>query len=174
MLRKYDCGFSGVWQSQTFPTGIDLFNNNILQRLRDQFIQQWNSDIDNSPKSIHFGMFKLTFERENYLISLPPALSIPLCKFRCRNHKLPVKKFRQNTEDRNLRYCTLCHIKEVGDEFHYVLKYLFFAVQRLLLLSKRIFPHLPTFTFIHVVNASGTKLLKLSKLIQIIVKKVNG
>ena len=24
------------WQSQTIPTGIDLFNNNILQRLRDQ------------------------------------------------------------------------------------------------------------------------------------------
>ena len=35
-----DCGFSGVWQSQTIPTGIDLFNNNILQPLRDQFIQQ--------------------------------------------------------------------------------------------------------------------------------------
>ena len=88
-----DCGFSRVWQSQTIPTGIDLFNNNILQRLRDQFIQQWNSDIDNSPKSLNFRMFKLNFGRENYLISQLPALSIPLCKFTCRNHKLP--KFRR-------------------------------------------------------------------------------
>ena len=28
-----DCSLSGVWQGQTIPTGIDLFNNNILQRL---------------------------------------------------------------------------------------------------------------------------------------------
>ena len=28
-----DCGFSGAWQSQTIPTGIDPINNNILQRL---------------------------------------------------------------------------------------------------------------------------------------------
>ena len=65
-----DCGFSGVWQSQTIPTGVDLFNNNMLQRLRDQFTQQWNSDIDNSPKSSNFRMFKQNFEREHYLISL--------------------------------------------------------------------------------------------------------
>ena len=155
-----------VWRSQTIPTGIDLFNNNILQRLRDQFIQQWNSDIDNSPKSNNFRMFKLNFEREIYLSSPPPALWIQLCKFRCRNHKLPVEKFRQNSEDRNLRYCTLCHINEVGDEFHYVLKCPFFAEQRLLLLGKRIFTPPSTFTFNHVMNAS--------KVIQIIVKNVNG
>ena len=68
---------------------IYMFNNTILQRLRDQFIQQWNSDINNSPKSLNFRMFKLNFKRENYLISLPAALRIPLCKFKCRNHKLP-------------------------------------------------------------------------------------
>ena len=51
----------------SISTGIDLFNSHILQRLRDQFIQQWNSDIDNSPESINFRMFKLNFERENYL-----------------------------------------------------------------------------------------------------------
>ena len=118
-------------------------------------------------------MFKLNFERENYLISLPPALWIPLCKFRCRNHKLPVENFRQNSEDKNLGYCTLCHINKVGDESHYVLC-IFFAEQRSLLLGKRIFTHPSTFTFNHVMNASGSKLPKLSKLIQIIVKNVNG
>ena len=108
-------------------------------------------------------MFKLNFERENYLISLPPALWIPLCKFSCRNHKLPVEKI-----------CTLCHINEVGDESPYVIKCPFFAEQIMLLLGKRIFTHPSIFTFNHVMNASGTKLLKLSKLIQIIVKNVNG
>ena len=104
-------------------------------------------------------MFKLNFERENYLISRPAALRIPL---------------RHNSEDRNLRHCTLCHINEAGDEFHYVFKCPVFAEQRMALLGKRIFTHLSIFTFNHVMNASGTNLLTLSKLIQIIVKNVNG
>ena len=78
----------------------------------------------------------------------------------------------QKTE--NLTNCTLCHINEVGNKFHYVLKFPFFTEPRLLLLGKRIFTHPSTFTFNHVMNASGTKLLKLSKLIQIIVENVNG
>ena len=86
-------------------------------------------------------MFKLNFEKENDLISLPPALWIPLCKFRCRNHNLPVEKFRRNSEDRNLRYCTLCHVSQVGDEFHYVLKFPFCAEQKMLLLGKRVLTH---------------------------------
>ena len=75
---------------------------------------------------------------------------------------------------KNLGYCTLCQINEVEDDFHYVLKYLFFAEERMLLLGKRIFTHPSTFTFNHVMNASGTKLLQLSKLIQVLVKSVNG
>ena len=58
-------------------------------------------------------------------------------------------------------------MNEVGDEFHNVL---FFAEQIMLLLGKRILSHPSINTFIHVINANETKLLKLSKLIQIIVK----
>ena len=72
------------------------------------------------------------------------------------------------------RYCTLYHINEVGDEFHYVSSCHFFANQIMLLLGKRIYTHLSIFTFNHVMNASGTKLLKLSKLKKIIAKNVNG
>ena len=57
---------------------------------------------------------------------------------------------------------------------HYVLKCHFFAEQRLLLLGERIFTHPSIFTFNHVMNASGTKLPKLSKLIQIIVRNLKG
>ena len=40
--------------------------------------------------------------------------------------------------------------------------------------GKRIITHPSIFTFDRVMNASGTNLLKLSKLLQIIVKNVNG
>ena len=166
-----DCGFPGVWQSQSIPTGLDWFSNNISQRLNGQFIQKYNSDIGNSPKAINYIMFKHTFQQENYLIDLPPGLWIPLCKFRCRNHRLPVEKFRQNSDDRNLRYCILCHTNEVGDEFHYLLKCPFFAEQLLLLLDNNICPNPSMHTFKNVMNTSGRKLIKIAKFIQIVLKK---
>ena len=122
---------------------------------------------------ITFRIFKLNFKRENNQINLLSELWVPLYKFRCRNHKLPIEKFGPSSEDRNSRYCTLCHINEVGNEFHYVLKCPFFAERRMLLLGKRLFTHLLIFTINQVMIVSGTKLLKLPKLIQIIVKNVN-
>ena len=81
-------------------------------------------------KAINFRMFKLNFERENYLINQPSTLWIPLCTFIRQNHRLPLENFRQNLVNRNLRHCTLCHINEVGDEFLYVFKCVFFLLSR--------------------------------------------
>ena len=91
---------------------------------------------------------------------------IPLCN--CRDHRISVKKSKQNSEDLKLKY-----INAVGDEFHYVLKCDLFAEQKMLLLGKPVLTHPSIFTFNNVMNVSGTKLLKLSKLTQIIVKNVN-
>ena len=74
---------------------------------------------------------------------------------------------------RTFNYLVVCH-RQTSPIFHYIIKRLFFAEQRLLLLGKRIFIHPSIFTFNHVMNASGTKSLNLSKLIQIIVKNVEG
>ena len=63
--------------------------------------------------------------------------------------------------------------KRSGRRVHHVLKCPFFAEQRMLLLGKRLFTHPSIFPFNHVMNANGTKLLKLSKFIQIIIKNVN-
>ena len=85
-----DCGLSGVWQSQTISNRLHLFNNTFLQRFRDHFIQQWNSDIDNSPKSINLTMIKRSWLTTYH--HLPPALWIPLCKFICRHYRLSIEK----------------------------------------------------------------------------------
>ena len=68
-----------------------------------------------STTTVNFRMFKLNFVRKNYLTNIPTALWITLCKFRCLKHRFPVEKFRQNSVDINLRCCTLCNIKEVGE-----------------------------------------------------------
>ena len=52
------------------------------------------------------------------------------------------------------------------------IKMSFLSEQKMLLLGKRIFTHPSIFTFNYVIDASGAKLLKLSELMQIIVKNV--
>merc|ERR1711942_197220 len=67
------------------------------------------------------------FKQEKYL-SLPNRLDrINLCKFRCRNTKIPVVT--QGYTNRNIpatpyknRLCEVCVINVVGDEYHYIME----------------------------------------------------
>ena len=48
----------------------------ILQRLKDQFRQNWSSDIQNSNSCWNYRLFKTVHKLENYLIKLPPLFGI--------------------------------------------------------------------------------------------------
>ena len=45
-----------------------------------------------------------------------------MCKFRLSNHILPIEKLRYSNIKRDERLCPICNIKEIGDEYHYLLK----------------------------------------------------
>ena len=94
MFVKYtlnNIGLSGVWDSQSLPASRECFRQSIKVKLRDQFIHQWITEINESGKCIIYRTFKTTFTFENYLISLPRKLKIIFTKFRCRNHRLPIE-----------------------------------------------------------------------------------
>ena len=84
-------GLSGIWNSQSLPASRECFRQSIKVRLRDQFIHQWITEINESGKCKIFRTFETTFTFENYLISLPRKLKIIFTKFRCRNHRLPIE-----------------------------------------------------------------------------------
>jgi len=111
-----NCGFSNLWLQQN----ISLPKANILQRIKDQFIQTWLSDINTSNFCVNYRIFKTSHNFENYLIMLPIADAINLCKFRTSCIKIPVVTGRFNNIDRVDRLCTLCTIDDIGDEYHYV------------------------------------------------------
>jgi len=76
--------------------------------------------------------FKTEFKLERYLM-LPDCVDrINICKFRCRNSKIPVVTrgygVRQTLyED---RICPSCNIGAIGDEFHYIMQCPVFQIQR--------------------------------------------
>jgi hypothetical protein len=58
----------------------------------DQFLQDWNSSVHNSPKAFNHRIFKTDFKFEEYFNILDEQNSLLLCKFRTTNHKLSIEK----------------------------------------------------------------------------------
>ena len=54
-------GLSGVWNSQSLPASRECFRQSIKVRLRDQFIHQCITEINESGKCIIYRTFKTTF-----------------------------------------------------------------------------------------------------------------
>ena len=97
-----NCGLSNVWRSQShFST--EWIENCVELRLKDQFKQEWSSDIFNSSKTICYRIFKNEFCFERYLSLLPSYLMYYLCKFRCGCHRLPIESGRWHKIQRDER-----------------------------------------------------------------------
>ena len=122
--RIFDsCGLSHIWNEQFYyHLNQDWVTAVVKQRLQDQFIQKWYSDINSSSKGILYKTFKTNFEYENYLSILPLKFRKILVKFRTTNHRLPVELGRWTGIPLNERLCTLCDAKHVADEFHFILE----------------------------------------------------
>ena len=84
------CGFSNIWCKQGI-VNEKWITNAVRQRLKDQFIQTWSSDVFNSSKSTNYRLFKTKFGPEIYLENLPVKFRNIFMKFRTTNHHLPVE-----------------------------------------------------------------------------------
>jgi hypothetical protein len=102
------------------PVPLNQFKMTIRQRLKDQFLQSWRSELQENRVCVNYCLFKENFCLENYLIKLSHSLRQSFLKFRVSNHRLPIQTGRINDIPSCERLCTLCHLNEIGDEFHYL------------------------------------------------------
>ena len=115
-------GFGYVWINQEVGD-----ESNFLQlfktRIKDCYLQKWNSGLGDSSKALHYKHFKSHLYSEPYLdIDLSYILRKTLSNFRCSSHTLMIEKGRHLSIDRNLRFCPLCiknNIYVIEDEFHF-------------------------------------------------------
>ena len=64
-----ECGLSFIWQDQ-IPFDRKLLKKTFLQILKDQFIQKWISQMNNSSRGEFYSEYKKEFGLEKYLIVL--------------------------------------------------------------------------------------------------------
>ena len=81
-----ETGLSIVWGSQKY-INPDFFKVTIKQRLQDQYIQKWFSDINNSSIGEYYSKFKTEFKLQNYLFRLNAVHRNYICKLRTSNKK---------------------------------------------------------------------------------------
>ena len=83
------CGMGHVWldpdsvERNWLKKALDL-------RLSDIYIQEWQSQVDTMSSCITYRSIKPYFKQEKYLMLPNIADRINICKFRCRNIKIPV------------------------------------------------------------------------------------
>ena len=107
----------------------------IKQRVEGQFLQNWNSLVQNSPKAINYKTFKTEFKYEEYL-NTSEIYVILLCRFRTTNNKLPIETGQWQNIPRENRKCKLCNRSQIGDEYHYIYECNYFNQKRKQSLSK--------------------------------------
>ena len=143
-------------------------------RLSDIYRQEWNSMITSMSSCILYKSYKQDLSLENYLLLLDSTDRINICRFRCRNIKIPVVALSYaniNIPYEN-RICTICNMNEVGDEFHYIFKCPVFHSDRNKYLSNyyKRNPNMIKFSQLFQSDNNIT-INKLAKLIYVISKK---
>ena len=165
-----DVGLPHLWESQDVSS-INLlsFKSQVNQRLKDLFIQDWYSHIDNDSIFFNYKLFKESFKQEPFIHSLPTNCTITLIRFRTTNNSLPVNKLRYDNIDRAERICTKCNLNDIGDEFHYLFICPSFKRQRSELLPEYFIKRPNTLKYKELFNSEDKSvMLKLKRFICIL------
>ena len=164
------CGLINIWDIQSNVNGIWL-KQSVRQKLKDIFLNDWYSSVENSSNSTFYRIFK-TFELEKYLYTTPRSLLSFLIRFRTRNHKLPIETGSWGRIPVNLRVCESCRNK-VGDEYHFLFECDVFESERKKLIKKYYFNHSNTFKIEKLLNTRNkTEFTNLCKFIKIILMRI--
>ena len=95
-------GLSYIWSNQVHT--IESVKRIVKQRLRDQFIQEWQSRVAENSVFCNYRLFKKKICFEEYLTYLSSTLRQRVLKFRFSNHRLSVQQRRSLGIPRDM-YC---------------------------------------------------------------------
>ena len=106
-----------------------------------------------------------------YIIKIPFSTRLYFSKFRCKNNKLPINKYRDDNKNVD-KTCQLCNSGDVGDEFHYLFMCNYFNNERKLYLAEHYYKRPNTLKMAELFNIQNVNILvKLCKFIKIILDK---
>ena len=112
-----DCGLSYIWITQKY-NNINWLKKIVEQKLKDQFIQRWQSELTSMTSCDTYIEFKQEFKLEKYLMYENQKSRQAICNFRTNNTRIPKVTGRYKGLERSERMCNICDSHCVGDEYH--------------------------------------------------------
>ena len=137
---------------------IDIFLTLAKQRLRDNFIQKWNEELNQSSRAIFYKSI-LNFEFNPYLdLITVRKFRVALSKLRTSSHRLEIKMgrwtrpVRTPIEDRKSKHC---HTLE--DEYHFILECPFYSNIRTLYIKRYYHTRPSMFKLVELMSCNNKK-----------------
>ena len=164
-------GYSGIWNNQSVDHPKWLVES-VKQRLKDLYINEWQSKVDESTSCLNYRLYKDNFRIEPYLTRLPFNFRKTLISFRTRNHRLPVEVGQWYKVAINERKCPTCNT--LGDEFHYLFRCSLFSRERARYIKHHFITNPNIIKFKQLMDVSNiSELKKLCKFLSIILKTID-
>ena len=107
-----NCGFSFVWYLEKDDINPNWLITALHLKIYDIAKQNWLSELNTNGLCLNYHIFKNSVGFENYLNMLDYKDRLTLNKFRCGNHRLPLRYASINSSN---RYCSLCDNQEISD-----------------------------------------------------------
>ena len=115
-------GFHYIWMNQHVPNP-QKFINEFRERAKSQYLQNWWSIVNTSPKLELYKHIKSQYEHESYLDILC-VRKFRRCFAQLRSGTLPIEidsgRYRGITKEQRL--CPMCNTGEIENELHCLLK----------------------------------------------------
>ena len=103
----FSLGMNDYWEHQEAINrdNYQYIFNDIKTRIRDQYIQEFFTNINNNARLEKYCIFKTEIVYEEYLNIMDQKARNEIGKFRCSAHKLLVERGRYQNVERNRRIC---------------------------------------------------------------------
>ena len=155
-IQLCELGLSELWYNQenlTFKIHFPL----IKQRIIDNCVQSFYSEMTNSPKCFLYKNIVDNFTLQFYLCKpIPVTLKRMLSKIRLSSHQLLIESGRHYNIPRNERMCPLCRM-ELEDEYHFILKCSFYSELRSRFIKKYYWKRPSFFKFVQLLSTNNVK-----------------
>ena len=114
-----ELGFTYLWNSQSM-TKLQL--QMVSQCIYDQYFQSWYSAVNTTSKLETLKCLNKVLNFEKYFTCIKiDSHRVALTRFGCSAHKLMIEEGRHRNVERNYRFCQICNINVIEDEYHFLL-----------------------------------------------------
>ena len=167
-----DSGNPSFWYNQEILIPKGFIKNVVSTRLDNQYLQEWNVEVNRNRRCIIYKTLKIRPNFETYLKDLHFLERRALCQFRTGNHNLPISKNRLTGGEEDETKCKFCECPYC-DEFHVLFCCEYFKEQRKRLIKNYYYKKPSAFKMISLFNSNKKEICNLAKFCKYIISRFN-